>query len=64
LPLIKGLPPFIGARVQLHLGMALTGKRAIELVTTSVTGLSTTTLPLIQRDLATAKAWLAAHGAP
>jgi len=63
LPLAKGLPPFIAGRVQLHLGMALTGKRATELVKASVTGFATTTLPLIQRELATAKAWLAAHGA-
>jgi tetratricopeptide (TPR) repeat protein len=62
LPLAKGLPPFIRARIELALGMALAGPRAMELVKSSVTGFSTTTLPLIQRELATAKAWLAAHG--
>jgi tetratricopeptide (TPR) repeat protein len=62
LPLAKGLPPFIRARVELHLGMALSGARATELVKSSVTGFQTTTLPLIQRELATAKTWLASHG--
>ncbi|MGE3765492.1 MAG: tetratricopeptide repeat protein [Kofleriaceae bacterium] len=62
LPLAKGLPPFIRARVELHLGMALSGARAIELVKRSIDGFTTTTLPLIEREAATAKAWLAAHG--
>lgn len=62
LPLAKGLPPFIRARVELYLGMAVTGPRAVELVKRSVTGFETTTLPLIQRELATARTWLAAHG--
>jgi tetratricopeptide (TPR) repeat protein len=62
LPLAKGLPPFIRARLELTLGMALTGPRAKELVTASVAGFSTTTLPLVQRELAIAKAWLARQG--
>ncbi len=64
LPLAKGLPPFIRARMELTLGMAVTGPRAKELVSASVVGLSTTTLPLVQRELAVAKAWLAKRGGP
>jgi hypothetical protein len=61
LELAKGLPPFIRARTQLALGKAVTGPRAKELVKASAEGFATTTLPLSQRELADAKAWLAEH---
>jgi tetratricopeptide (TPR) repeat protein len=61
LALAEHLPPFERARIQLALGTALTGPRAFELVQAAATGFATSPLPLCQRDLATAKAWLAAH---
>ena len=61
LALSNGLPPFETARVQLALGKASTGPRAVELVKAAATGFATSTLPLCQRNLAVAKAWLAAH---
>jgi tetratricopeptide (TPR) repeat protein len=59
--LAKGLPPFMQARQQLALGKALAGKRAVELVKASAAGFATSSLPLCQRELAVARAWLAAH---
>ena len=64
LELAKQLPPFIRARIQLALGKASTGKRAVELVTAAATGFATSTLPLSQRELADAKGWLAEHARP
>jgi len=61
LDLAKQLPPFIRARIQLALGKAVTGKRGVELVTASAAGFATSTLPLSQKELADAKAWLAGH---
>jgi len=61
LELGKGLPPFIRARIQLALGKASTGPRALELVKASAVGFATSTLPLSQRELADARAWLAEH---
>lgn len=63
LELGKALPPFIRARIELALGKAARGPRAVELVTASAKGFATSTLPLTQRELADAKAWLATHGA-
>ncbi|HEU0029853.1 MAG TPA: serine/threonine-protein kinase [Kofleriaceae bacterium] len=62
LELAKGLPPFERARVQLAIGTASTGPRAIELVKAAAAGFATSTLPLCQRELAEAQRWLAAHG--
>ena len=59
LELANQLPPFIRARIQLALGKASTGKRAVDLVTTAAAGFATSTLPLSQRELADAKGWLA-----
>jgi tetratricopeptide (TPR) repeat protein len=56
------LPPFIRARIQLALGRVSTGTRATELVAAAVEGLSTSTLPLVQRELAQAREWQRAHG--
>jgi tetratricopeptide (TPR) repeat protein len=61
LELAKGLPPFIRARVQLVLGKASKPPRSTELVKAAAEGFATSTLPLSQRELADAKAWLAAH---
>jgi tetratricopeptide (TPR) repeat protein len=61
LELAKGLPPFQRAHVELALGTASKGARAIELVEASVKGYSACTLPLCQRELAKAKAWLSAR---
>ncbi len=61
LVLAKGLPPFQRARVQFTLGKASSGARAVELIKASVEGFATSTLPLCQRELASAKAWLAAR---
>ena len=61
LALANGLPPFETARIQLALGKASTGPRAVELVKAAAAGFATSTLPLCQRNLAVAKAWLAAH---
>ncbi|MEO7094325.1 MAG: tetratricopeptide repeat protein, partial [Polyangiales bacterium] len=63
LELAKQLPPFIRARIQLALGKASKGARAVELVTAAAAGFATSTLPLSQRELADAKGWLAEHGA-
>ncbi|MDI1476892.1 serine/threonine-protein kinase [Polyangium sp. y55x31] len=62
LDLGKGLPPFIRARIQLALGKASSGPRARELVKAAAAGFATSTLPLTQRELADANAWLVAHG--
>ncbi|HEY4057224.1 MAG TPA: serine/threonine-protein kinase [Kofleriaceae bacterium] len=61
LPLSAQLPPFIRGRVELYLGMALTGPRAKELVASSSKDFMTTTLPLIQREQKVAATWLAEH---
>lgn len=57
LPLSQRLPPFEKARIQLALGMATPGAKGAALVKSAIEGLSTSTLPLIQRELAVAKAW-------
>jgi tetratricopeptide (TPR) repeat protein len=62
LTLGAGLPPFERARIQLALGRASTGARAIELVKAAAAGFATSPLPLCQRELVAAKAWLVAHG--
>jgi tetratricopeptide (TPR) repeat protein len=61
LELGKGLPPFQRAHAELALGMASRGPRAIELVEASAKGFGACTLPLCQRELAVAKAWLTAR---
>lgn len=62
LTLGQQLPPFLRARIQLALGRSSTGARATELVAAAVEGLATSTLPLIQRELAQAKQWQREHG--
>ena len=61
LALAGHLPPFDRARIQLALGTALTGPRAIELVRAAAVGLASSPLPLCQRELGVANAWLATH---
>lgn len=56
------LPPFMRARIQLALGRASTGARATELVAAAVEGFASSSLPLIQRELAQAKQWQREHG--
>jgi tetratricopeptide (TPR) repeat protein len=62
LELGKVLPPFIRARIELALGKAASGPRALALVKASAAGFATSTLPLSQRELADANAWLAKRG--
>lgn len=66
LELGRVLPAFEQGRIQLALAQSLTpGKaspRAIELVKEAKAGLSTSTLPLVQRELGRANDWLRAHG--
>lgn len=65
--LSQGGPGFIRGRMQLELALALPpGKvspRAMALVKEAKAGLSTSTLPLVQRELGRANDWLRAHGA-
>jgi tetratricopeptide (TPR) repeat protein len=56
------LPPFMRARIQLALGRASSGARAAELVAAAVEGFATSSLPLVQRELAQAREWQRAHG--
>lgn len=56
------LPPFIRAWIQLALGRVSTGARATELVAAAVEGFETSSLPLVQRELARAREWQRAHG--
>jgi tetratricopeptide (TPR) repeat protein len=67
LELSRALPPFERGRIQLALGEALAGgrtaPRALELVKEAKEGLSSSTLPLVQRELGRAKDWLRARGA-
>ena len=63
LVLAQQSPPFERGRIQLALGAASAEPRATELVRAAAAGLATSSLPLIQRELGLARAWLAAHGA-
>ncbi len=56
------LPPFLRARIQLVLGHLSSGSRATELVAAAVEGFASSSLPLIQRELAQAKQWQREHG--
>ncbi|HET9991076.1 MAG TPA: tetratricopeptide repeat protein, partial [Kofleriaceae bacterium] len=56
--LAAGLPPFMHARVQFALGTATHDPK---LVAAAAAGYATSSLPLCQRDLASAQAWLAAN---
>lgn len=68
LALSRVLPAFEQGRIQLALGEALApgpGKappRAVALVKEAKAGLSTSTLPLIRRELERANGWLRTHG--
>jgi eukaryotic-like serine/threonine-protein kinase len=62
LALGQQLPPFERARIQFALGRASSGPNAAALVDAAVKGLGTSTLPLIQRELARAKQWQQDHG--
>jgi tetratricopeptide (TPR) repeat protein len=65
--LSRALPDFQRGRIQLELGLALaSGKvspRALALVKEAKASLSTSTLPLVQRELGRANEWLLARGA-
>jgi hypothetical protein len=62
LVLMRQAPPFMRGRVQLELGLVSPPPRAAELITAAAEGLRTSTLPLVQRELRRAEAWLTAHG--
>ena len=59
LELAQYLPPFMRAAIEHELSRALGGARAAELLRAAIAGLSTSTLPLVTRELAEAKAELA-----
>jgi tetratricopeptide (TPR) repeat protein len=61
--LSKQLPPFQRGRVQLTLGRVTSGTRGTRLVEEAVAGLASSTLPLVQRELARARQWQREHGA-
>lgn len=62
LALAKDAPAYERGRIQLALGRAASGPRAAELIGAAVTGLATSSLPLIQRELGLAKQWQRDHG--
>jgi tetratricopeptide (TPR) repeat protein len=55
------LPPFERGRIQLVLGLASSGARATALIDAAIQGLASSSLPLIQRELARARAWQRDH---
>ncbi|MEZ4363310.1 MAG: tetratricopeptide repeat protein [Kofleriaceae bacterium] len=61
LELAKGKPPFDRARIQFELAKVTRGERGQALLKDALAGLAASTLPLIQRDLALARAWQEAH---
>jgi eukaryotic-like serine/threonine-protein kinase len=63
LALSQQAPPFERARVQLALGRASSGAKAVALVQAAAVGFASSPLPLNQRELTRAKEWLHAHGA-
>jgi eukaryotic-like serine/threonine-protein kinase len=63
LALGQQLPPFERGRIQLVLGRASSDAKAPALIQAAIEGLASSSLPLIQRELARARQWQRDHGA-